>query len=83
VRLYVEIVREEVVLDKKGMVVLPKDAREELGLTDGVKSRLTVEGRKVVVTKPLPSEKFIGKMRCCAGEGLPFESDAWRKPTGG
>ncbi|MGQ9691080.1 MAG: AbrB/MazE/SpoVT family DNA-binding domain-containing protein [Thermoproteota archaeon] len=48
-------------VSKKGQVVIPKQAREKLGLTPGTVLRVQVEGKKIVL-EPLqepPKEIFI------------------------
>jgi AbrB family looped-hinge helix DNA binding protein len=59
---------EKAVLDEKGRVLIPKSMREKLGLHEGVKLKLSVEDGKIVITKLVSPEEFIGDMEGFIGE---------------
>jgi len=56
---------EEVVVDKKGRIVIPRHLRKELGFGEGVKVRLTLEEDRIVLTRSVTPEEFIQKMEGC------------------
>ena len=53
---------EKTMLDEKGRLLIPKSMRERLGLHEGVKLKLSIEDGKIVITKLLSPEEFIGDM---------------------
>ncbi len=59
---------EKVMLDEKGRLLIPKSMREKLGFHEGVKLKLTVEDGRIVITKLLSPEEFIGDMEGFIGE---------------
>jgi len=60
---------EEVMLDDKGRILIPKAAREKVGLQLGGKARLKVEKQKIVISPPVSPEEFIREMEGCIKEG--------------
>ncbi|MCP8317981.1 MAG: AbrB/MazE/SpoVT family DNA-binding domain-containing protein [archaeon] len=60
---------DEAILDKKGRIVIPRQLRDELGLSEGSKVRLMLSKEKIIVTKPLSPEEFINEMEGCIKEG--------------
>lgn len=78
---------EETVIDKKGRIVIPRRLREELGLHKGAKVRLTLEEKKILITRPITPEKFIHEMEGCIKEDSPVPKinplelkKIWEKP---
>jgi len=63
---------EEVIVDKKGRIVIPRQLREGLGLHEGAKVRLTLEERKIIIMRPVAPEEFIREMEGCIKEGSPI-----------
>lgn len=63
---------EEVIVDKKGRIVIPRQLREGLGLHEGAKVRLALEERKIVIMRPVAPEEFIREMEGCIKEGSPI-----------
>ena len=55
--------RHELKLDEKGRVMIPREVREALGIKPGESLRLTVEGDKMVLTRPMSPEEFLKKKR--------------------
>lgn len=53
---------EESVIDGKGRVVIPKRLRERAGLREGARVRLSVEGGRITVAKPVAPAEFIREM---------------------
>lgn len=49
------------IVSKKGQVVIPKEARDKLGLTPGTVLRVKVEGKRVILmpSQELPEELFV------------------------
>jgi len=77
----------EAVVDKKGRIVIPRNLREELGLHRGAKVRLTLEEKRILITRPITPEKFIHEMEGCIRENSsipminPLElKKIWGKP---
>ena len=62
---------EEVTLDEKGRILIPKETREKIGLKTGGKARLKVEKEKIVIMAPISPEEFIKEMEGCITEGTP------------
>ncbi|HEY3900773.1 MAG TPA: AbrB/MazE/SpoVT family DNA-binding domain-containing protein [Chthoniobacter sp.] len=58
-----------VVLDKTGRIVLPKEIRHLLHLTEGAKLRMEVVGDKLELTQEFPEVRLAkrGKRRVVAG----------------
>ena len=62
---------EEVTVDNKGRVLIPKEAREKVGLKAGGKARLKIEKEKIIIMPPISPEEFIKEMEGCIKEGTP------------
>ena len=62
----------EAAVDKKGRVVIPAHLRQRLGLREGAKVKLALEGRKIIIIKPIAPEEFIREMEGCVKEGSPI-----------
>ena len=62
---------EEVVIDDKGRVLIPKKFRDKVGLQPGVRARLKIEEKTIVIIPPISSEEFIKEMEGCIKEGTP------------
>ena len=62
---------EEVIIDGKGRVLIPKEVRDKLGLRAGGKARLKVEKENIVIMPPVSPDEFIKDMEGCIKEGAP------------
>ena len=62
---------EEVAVDCKGRVLIPKEVRDRVGLQLGGKARLKVENDTVVIMPPISPEEFIEEMEGCIKGGTP------------
>lgn len=62
---------QEVIIDEKGRVLIPKEAREKLGLQAGSKATLKIEKEKIIITPPVSPEEFIKELEGCIKEGTP------------
>jgi AbrB family looped-hinge helix DNA binding protein len=60
---------EEVTVDSKGRIQIPKAVRDKVGLHAGGKARLKVEKDTVVIIPPISAEEFIKEMEGCIKEG--------------
>lgn len=60
---------EEVTLDSKGRIQIPKAVRDKVGLHAGGKALLKVEKENIVITPPTSPEEFIKEMEGCIKEG--------------
>ena len=60
---------EDIVVDCKGRILIPKNVRERIGLQLGGKARLKVEHGSVVIMPPISPEEFIKEMEGCIQEG--------------
>jgi AbrB family looped-hinge helix DNA binding protein len=65
------IMEEEVIVDDKGRILIPKAAREKLGLQVGGKARLKIENEKIIIRAPVSPEDFIKELEGCIKEGTP------------
>jgi len=61
----------EVFIDDKGRILIPKKAREKIGLLTGGKARLKVENKKIIIMPPISPEDFIQEMEGCIKEETP------------
>lgn len=50
-------------VDEKGRIQLPKDIRKSVKLGVGDRVRLTVQGKRVIVSAPVGPREFSEKMR--------------------
>lgn len=66
-----KMVTEEVTVDCKGRILIPKDIREKVGLRAGAKARLKIEKENVILMPPVSPEEFIREMEGCIKEGTP------------
>lgn len=62
---------EEVTVDEKGRILIPKETREKIGLKTGGKARLKVEKEKIVIMAPISPEEFMREMEGCIVDGTP------------
>lgn len=62
---------QEVFIDEKGRILIPKKAREKIGLITGGKARLKVEKEKLIIMPPISPEDFIREMEGCIKGGTP------------
>ena len=62
---------EEVTVDNKGRILIPKEARDKIGLQTGGKARLKVEQERIIIMPPIKPEEFIKEMEGCIKEGTP------------
>lgn len=62
---------EEVIVDSKGRVLIPKDIRDQVGLRAGGKARLKIEKGKIIILPPFSPKEFIEEMEGCIKEGAP------------
>lgn len=60
---------EEVIVDRKGRIQIPKVVRDKVGLRIGGKAFLKVEKEKVIIIPPVSAEDFIKEMEGCIKEG--------------
>lgn len=60
---------QDVVIDDKGRILIPKAAREKVGLQTGGKARLKIENEKIIITPPVSPEEFIKELEGCIKEG--------------
>ena len=63
---------EEITVDDRGRVLIPKEIRDQLGLQPGSPARLEVEEGRLIITPPLSPEEFIRRMEGCIKEGEPI-----------
>ena len=62
---------EEITVDSKGRVLIPKVVRDKMGLHAGGKARLKIEKENIVIMPPISAEEFIKEMEGCIKEGTP------------
>lgn len=62
---------EDVIVDSKGRVLIPKEVRDRFGLKAGGKARLSIENEKIVIMPPTSPEDFIKEMEGCIKKGTP------------
>jgi AbrB family looped-hinge helix DNA binding protein len=62
---------EEVTVDHKGRVQIPKAIRDKVGLHIGGKARLKIEKENIVIMPPISPQEFIKEMEGCIKEGTP------------
>ena len=62
---------QEVNVDNKGRVQIPKAIRDKVGLQRGGKARLKIEKENIVIMPPISAEEFIKEMEGCIKEGTP------------
>ena len=64
-------IAEEVTVDLKGRIQIPKAIRDKVGLHVGGKARLKIEKETIVIMPPISPEEFIKEMEGCIKEGAP------------
>ena len=62
---------EEVAIDEKGRILIPKETRDKIGLRVGGKARLKLEKQKIIIMAPISPDEFIREMEGCIKEGTP------------
>ena len=62
---------EEVDIDDKGRVLIPKKVRDKVGLKTGRKARMKIENGRIIIMPPISPEEFIDEMEGCIKEGIP------------
>lgn len=62
---------QEILLDNKGRILIPKEAREKIGLQTGGKARLKIEKKKLIIMAPVSPEEFIQELEGCITEDTP------------
>jgi len=62
---------EEVTVDDKGRVLIPKEVRDKVGLRVGGKARLKIEKENIIIMPPISPEEFIKEMEGCIREDTP------------
>jgi AbrB family looped-hinge helix DNA binding protein len=62
---------EEIIVDCKGRVQIPKKVREKVGLQLGGKAMLKVEHNTIIIMPPISPEEFIKELEGCITEGTP------------
>jgi AbrB family looped-hinge helix DNA binding protein len=62
---------QEVTIDEKGRILIPREIREKIGLQNGGKARLKVEKEKIVIMAPISPQEFIKELEGCITEGTP------------
>ena len=62
---------EEVTVDNKGRVLIPKEVRDKVGLRAGGRARLKIEKEKIIIMPPISPEEFVKEMEGCIREGTP------------
>ncbi len=60
---------EEVTVDSKGRIQIPKAVRDKVGLHARGKARLKVDKENIVIIPPISAEEFIKEMEGCITEG--------------
>ncbi len=59
----------EATVDDKGRILLPKKIRESMELGSGRKVRLSVEGKRLIISAPVSPDEFVEEMRGFIKEG--------------
>lgn len=59
-------------IDGKGRIVIPRELREHLGMREGTRVRIVIDGKRVIMTKPIAPEEFVREMEGCIKEGSPI-----------
>ena len=62
---------EEVAVDNKGRILIPKEIRDKVGLQTGGKARLKIEKEKILIMPPISPQEFIKELEGCITEGTP------------
>ncbi|MBN2336649.1 AbrB/MazE/SpoVT family DNA-binding domain-containing protein [Candidatus Bathyarchaeota archaeon] len=64
---------EEVVVDSKGRILIPKELRDKVGLKPGSGARLEEKDGRIIITPPLSPQAFIREMEGFISEGEPTD----------
>lgn len=64
---------EEVVVDDRGRILIPKELRDKVGLKPGSGARLEVKNGQIIITPPLSPQGFIREMEGFMTEGEPTD----------
>jgi AbrB family looped-hinge helix DNA binding protein len=64
---------EEVVVDDRGRILIPKEMRDRVGLKPGSGARLEEKDGRIIVTPPLSRQGFIREMEGLIAEGKPAD----------
>ena len=62
---------QEVTVDGKRRIQIPKAVRDKVGLQAGGKARLKIDKENIVIMPPISAEEFIKEMEGCIKEGAP------------
>ena len=62
---------EELTIDNKGRVLIPKKIRDKIGLQTGGKAQLKIEKNHIIIMPPTSPEEFIKEMEGCITENTP------------
>ncbi|MFH1328846.1 MAG: AbrB/MazE/SpoVT family DNA-binding domain-containing protein [Candidatus Bathyarchaeota archaeon] len=62
---------EELTIDNKGRVLIPKKIRDKTGLQAGGKARLKIEKEHIIIMPPISPEEFIKELEGCITEDTP------------
>lgn len=62
---------EEITVDDRGRILIPREIRKRLGLNPGTSARLDVEDQRLIIIPPVPPEQFIQDMEGVITEGEP------------
>jgi AbrB family looped-hinge helix DNA binding protein len=62
---------DEVVVDDRGRILIPKKLREKLGLRPGYTARIEIKDEKLVISPPISPEEFFAQVEGCIVEGNP------------
>jgi len=65
------VITEEVTVDTKGRILIPKEFREKVGLQVGARAQLKIDKKNIVIMPPVSAEEFIKEMEGCIKEGHP------------
>ena len=76
---------EEVTVDDRGRILIPRRIRERVGLQPGSGARLEVEENRLIIIPPISPERFIQQMEGCIKEGVPSLDplklkEIWERP---
>lgn len=79
------IMMEEVTVDDRGRILIPKEIRDHLGLQPGSGARMEIEEGRLIITPPISPEEFIRRMEGCITEGEPVSDplklkEMWEQP---
>lgn len=59
---------ENVLLEKQGRILLPKEVRRRLGLRAGERLAMQIENQKIILKPQLSKEDFISELEGCVKE---------------